>query len=130
STRRVCPGPSPPPAAGPWGCASRPRVSCSCATRTRGWFPWTPAGAPPCSRRRPKECRSASRTTWTSPRDGTVYFSDASDRFRQPDYLLDLFEARPHGRLLRYDPGSRRTIVLLRDLYFANGVALSQGEDF
>ena len=63
-------------------------------------------------------------------RDGTVYFSDASDRFGQPDYLLDLFEARPHGRLLRYDPVSRRTTVLLRDLYFANGVALSQGEDF
>jgi len=40
--------------------------------------------------------------------------------------MLDLFEARPHGRLLRYDPVSRRTTVLLRDLYFANGVALSQ----
>ena len=63
-------------------------------------------------------------------RDGTVYFTDASDRFRQPDYLFDLFEARPHGRLLRYDPASRRTTVLLRDLYFANGVALSRGEDF
>jgi len=63
-------------------------------------------------------------------RDGTIYFSDASDRFGQPDYLFDLFEARPHGRLLRYDPASRRTTVLLRDLYFANGVALSRAEDF
>lgn len=62
--------------------------------------------------------------------DGRIYFSDASSRFHQPDYVLDLLEARPHGRLLRYDPASGKTDVLLKDLYFANGVALSQNEDF
>ena len=63
-------------------------------------------------------------------RDGRIYFSDASSRFHQPDYLLDLLEARPHGRLLRHDPASGRTEVLLDGLYFANGVALSKAEDF
>jgi sugar lactone lactonase YvrE len=63
-------------------------------------------------------------------RNGTIYFSDASSRFEQPDYLLDLLEARPHGRLLSYDPATQQTRVLLRDLYFANGVALSANEDF
>lgn len=63
-------------------------------------------------------------------RDGTIYFSDASSRFEQPDYLLDLLEARPHGRLLSYNPATRETRVLLKDLYFANGVALSANEDF
>lgn len=63
-------------------------------------------------------------------RDGTIYFSDASARFEQPDYLLDLLEARPHGRLLSYNPGNGETKVLLKDLYFANGVALSADEDF
>lgn len=62
--------------------------------------------------------------------DGTIYFSDASSRFQQPDYMLDLLEARPHGRLLAYDPASGETRVLLKDLYFANGVALSAAEDF
>ncbi|MDX1722596.1 MAG: SMP-30/gluconolactonase/LRE family protein [Pseudomonas sp.] len=62
--------------------------------------------------------------------DGTIYFSDASSRFAQPDYLLDLLEARPHGRLLSYNPNSGETRVLLKDLYFANGVALSANEDF
>ena len=62
--------------------------------------------------------------------DGRIYFSDASSRFNQPDYLLDLLEARPHGRLLRYDPTSKQTEVLLRELYFANGVTLSANEDF
>ena len=62
--------------------------------------------------------------------DGTIYFTDASSRFEQPDYLLDLLEARPHGRLLSYNPATKETKVLLKDLYFANGVALSAAEDF
>ncbi|HLD65172.1 MAG TPA: SMP-30/gluconolactonase/LRE family protein [Pseudomonas sp.] len=63
-------------------------------------------------------------------RDGIIYFSDASLRFEQPDYLLDLLEARPWGRLLSYDPATGKTAVLLKDLYFANGVALSAQQDF
>jgi sugar lactone lactonase YvrE len=62
--------------------------------------------------------------------DGTIYFTDASARFEQPDYLLDLLEARPHGRLLSYNPATKETRVLLKGLYFANGVALSAAEDF
>jgi sugar lactone lactonase YvrE len=62
--------------------------------------------------------------------DGAVYFSDATSKFRGQDYRFDLLEARPHGRLLRYDPATRETHVVLDNLYFANGVALSQNEDF
>jgi sugar lactone lactonase YvrE len=62
--------------------------------------------------------------------DGTVYFSDASSRFGVGEHLYDLLEARPHGRLLAYDPAAGTTRVLLRGLYFANGVALSRNGDF
>ncbi len=65
--------------------------------------------------------------------DGVIYFTDASSRFGVGEHLYDLLEARPHGRLLAYDPTSptsRTTRVLLRDLYFANGVALSRDESF
>lgn len=62
--------------------------------------------------------------------DGRIYFTDASSRFNQPDYLLDLMEMRPHGRLLRYDPDTGTTEVLLRDLYFANGVAVSPDGEY
>lgn len=62
--------------------------------------------------------------------DGRIYFSDASWRHDHHHYLYDLMEARPHGRLLRYDPTTGTTEVLLEDLYFANGIALSQHEDF
>ncbi len=62
--------------------------------------------------------------------DGRIYFTDASDTYGQQQYLFDLLEARPHGRLLRYDPGTGQTAVLLDHLYFANGVALSHDERF
>ncbi|MEM1207139.1 MAG: SMP-30/gluconolactonase/LRE family protein [Acidobacteriota bacterium] len=62
--------------------------------------------------------------------DGRIYFTDASSRFDHHHYLHDLLEARPHGRLLRYDPATENTETLLDGLYFANGVALSQDESF
>ena len=62
--------------------------------------------------------------------DGVIYFTDASFKFFQTDYLLDLLESRPNGRFLRYDPKTKTTEVLLHNLYFSNGVALSKNEDF
>jgi sugar lactone lactonase YvrE len=63
-------------------------------------------------------------------KNGTIYFTDASDKFPLKDYLLDMLEARPHGRFMRYDPATGTVTVLLRGLNFANGVALSRDEDF
>ena len=63
-------------------------------------------------------------------KNGTVYFTDASDKFPLKDYLLDMLEARPHGRLMRYDPATGKVTVLISGLHFANGVALSRNEDF
>ncbi|MBN7768539.1 SMP-30/gluconolactonase/LRE family protein [Marinobacter daepoensis] len=62
--------------------------------------------------------------------DGRIYFTDASSRFHQPDYVLDLLEMRPHGRLLRFNPKTRKTEVLLGNLHFANGVAVSPEGDY
>jgi len=62
--------------------------------------------------------------------DGKIYFTDASSKWTHSDYDMDLLETRPYGRLLVYDPDSQSTSVLARDLYFANGVALSHDEDF
>ncbi len=62
--------------------------------------------------------------------DGIIYFSDASSHYGIDNFMLDLLETKPHGRLLRYDPATQKTRVVLSNLYFANGVALSQNEDF
>lgn len=57
--------------------------------------------------------------------DGTIYFTDASHKHSLRNFILDVLEARPHGRLMSFDPSTRRTTVLARDLYFPNGVALA-----
>jgi sugar lactone lactonase YvrE len=62
--------------------------------------------------------------------DGTIYFTDASSKYGQNEYLYDLLESRPHGRFMAYNPATGKTEVILKNLYFANGVALSQREDF
>lgn len=62
--------------------------------------------------------------------DGRIFFSDASTKFGIENYMFDLFEARPHGRLLVYDPATQKTALLADKLYFANGVALAQDESF
>ncbi len=63
-------------------------------------------------------------------RDGTVYFSDASSKFGVANYKLDLLEHGLHGRLLAYDPKTRETKLLLADLQFANGIAVSADQQF
>jgi sugar lactone lactonase YvrE len=62
--------------------------------------------------------------------DGTVYFSDSSYKFPISIYKQDLFEHRPNGRLLAFDPKTRQTRVVLGGLYFANGVAISPDQSF
>lgn len=62
--------------------------------------------------------------------DGKVYFSDASVKFSFAEYFADIFEHRPNGQILVYDPQTGITSLLLDDLYFPNGVALDPDERF
>jgi sugar lactone lactonase YvrE len=61
----------------------------------------------------------------TIGQDGLIYFSDASSRFGMEGYKYDFLEASMTGRIFVYDPTSGQLNVLVDDLYFANGVALS-----
>ena len=62
--------------------------------------------------------------------DGTIYFTDATSKFPLTQLKADLLEHQPNGRFLAYDPRTKQTKVLLRDLYFANGVAVSPDQSF
>ena len=62
--------------------------------------------------------------------DGTIYFTDASYKFPLTQLKADLLEHQPNGRFLAYDPRTKQTRVLLHDLYFANGVAVSPDQSF
>jgi sugar lactone lactonase YvrE len=61
--------------------------------------------------------------------DGTIYFSDSSQRFALEYWKADLLEHSGTGRLLRWDPDGH-TDVVLTGLHFANGVALAADESF
>lgn len=63
--------------------------------------------------------------------DGSIYFTDASSKFGPAMHARDdIIEHGGHGRLLKYDPISKATSVLLDGLQFANGIALSQDQSF
>lgn len=60
---------------------------------------------------------------------GTIYFSDSSTVHSIEDWKADVAEDTHTGRLIRRDPDGSLEVVL-DGLRFANGVALSAGEDF
>jgi Strictosidine synthase len=45
-------------------------------------------------------------------------------------FIQLVFTADPSGRLLKYDPKTKKTTVLLRDLQFPNGVSMSKDGSF
>ncbi|XP_021685355.2 protein STRICTOSIDINE SYNTHASE-LIKE 5-like, partial [Hevea brasiliensis] len=61
--------------------------------------------------------------------DGTIYFTDASHKYNLHDFMWDILEGKPHGRLLSYDPATKETKILVSDLYFANGLAISPDQE-
>jgi sugar lactone lactonase YvrE len=63
-------------------------------------------------------------------RDGTIYFTEASNKFPMTQFTNDLLEHQPNGRLLALDPQSQEPRTVLRGLYFANGVAVSPDQSF
>eukprot|EP00934_Nitzschia_sp_Nitz4_P004608 Nitzschia sp. Nitz4//scaffold9_size221794//91527//93025//NITZ4_001345-RA/size221794-snap-gene-0.99-mRNA-1//1//CDS//3329560998//4598//frame0 len=74
-----------------------------------------------------------------STRSGMVYFTDACEIYpeRDRDMTWDVMYASkievlrgPSGRLLQYNPSTDEVKVLARDLYFANGVAVGEGEEY
>jgi sugar lactone lactonase YvrE len=62
--------------------------------------------------------------------DGTIYFTEASQKFPMSQHVNDLLEHQPNGRLLVWDPKTQKARTLLRGIYFANGVAVSPDQSF
>lgn len=62
--------------------------------------------------------------------DGTIYFTDASSKFPLTNFTADILEHGGNGRFCAYDPKTKTTRTLLRDLCFANGVAVSPDQSF
>jgi sugar lactone lactonase YvrE len=63
-------------------------------------------------------------------RDGTIYFTDASSKFPLTNFTADILEHQGNGRLVAYDPKTKTTRTLMKDICFANGVAISPDQSF
>lgn len=59
--------------------------------------------------------------------DGSIFFSDTSQRWTIHEYVADMLEGRPTGRVFRRDPEGDVAVIAER-LAFANGVALNEDE--
>jgi len=61
---------------------------------------------------------------------GTVWFSAPTREHTLAQVELDVWDSRPSGRLLHYDPRTKSTRVVLDNLFYANGVAVAQDDSF
>lgn len=62
-------------------------------------------------------------------KNGDIFFSSSSSEFGMNDGAFSFF-ANPSGRLIHYERKTGKLTVILDNLWFANGVALSPEEDF
>lgn len=57
--------------------------------------------------------------------DGKIYFSDCTTRYEMTTNALDIIEGRPNGRLVVYDPATKKTSTLISHFYFPNGICVA-----
>ncbi|MEN8851471.1 MAG: SMP-30/gluconolactonase/LRE family protein [Glaciecola sp.] len=62
--------------------------------------------------------------------DGIIYFSDASMRFGMHDFVYDFIETSMTGRVFAFDPRTEQLTLLMNNLFFANGVAIDEQNDY
>lgn len=61
--------------------------------------------------------------------DGRIYFSEATVRYEMHEWPTDSLEGRGNGRIICYDPRTKKTTTILRNLIFPNGIALASDEE-
>ncbi|WP_187443899.1 SMP-30/gluconolactonase/LRE family protein [Sutcliffiella horikoshii] len=69
--------------------------------------------------------------------NGIIYFTDASQSTKAKEIgdvgragEIDILENRSTGRVLEYNPATKKTRVLIKGISFANGIALSTDEKY
>ncbi|RZL00748.1 MAG: SMP-30/gluconolactonase/LRE family protein [Rubrivivax sp.] len=62
--------------------------------------------------------------------DGMIYFTDASSKFGIEQMMADVMENGSHGRLMSYDPRSKKVHTLMAGLHVANGVTVGPDDAF
>ncbi|KAM7461225.1 hypothetical protein LguiA_029346 [Lonicera macranthoides] len=63
-------------------------------------------------------------------KNGSIFFTDTSTKYNRVNHFFIMLEGEATGRLLRYDPPTQTTHLVLDGLAFPNGVQLSQDQSF
>lgn len=56
--------------------------------------------------------------------DGRIFFSEATVRYEMHEWPLDSLEGRGNGRIICYDPRTKQTRTVVKNLTFPNGVCM------
>ncbi|BFG30270.1 protein STRICTOSIDINE SYNTHASE-LIKE 3 [Prunus yedoensis var. nudiflora] len=62
--------------------------------------------------------------------EGNVYFTDSSTTYQRRNFMQLIFSAEDTGRVLKYNPTTKETTVLEKNLQFPNGLSLSKDGSF
>ncbi|CAI9785827.1 unnamed protein product [Fraxinus pennsylvanica] len=62
--------------------------------------------------------------------EGNIYFTDSSTKYQRRNFLQLVFSGENSGRVLKYNPHTKETTVLFRNLQFPNGLSLSKDGSF
>lgn len=62
--------------------------------------------------------------------EGNVYFTDSSTKYQRRNFVQLVFSAEDSGKVLKYNPRTKETTVLIRNLQFPNGLSLSKDGSF
>ena len=62
--------------------------------------------------------------------NGSIFFTDSSSKFSRDMLLMDVYEGRPNGKLVHYNPVDRSLSVVIPKLHFANGLSQSPNDEF
>ncbi|XP_047160534.1 protein STRICTOSIDINE SYNTHASE-LIKE 2-like [Vigna umbellata] len=63
-------------------------------------------------------------------RTGAVYFTTSSSKYQRRNYISLILSRDKSGRLMKYEPETEQLSIVLNNLSFANGVALSKDGDY
>ncbi|KAK8709530.1 hypothetical protein V6N13_060545 [Hibiscus sabdariffa] len=63
-------------------------------------------------------------------KNGSIFFTDTSRKYNRVYHFFILLEGETTGRILRYDPPTKTTHVVLDGLAFPNGIQLSLDQNF
>ncbi|KAG5043282.1 hypothetical protein AAZX31_03G114100 [Glycine max] len=63
-------------------------------------------------------------------RTGAVYFTSSSSKYPRRNYMSLILSRDKTGMLMKYEPQSEQVSVLLKNLSYANGVALSKDGEY